>query len=234
MHLLLESHANRNTPLGMAASVVIHALLVGAVVVAYRQEQPDRQRLLDEFVTFLVPPDRPREQQRVEGASFSGTAAAENTRGTEQGDGGRAVELGTGPVDEESGDTAQSVTLSIDLPALLGDSVHMEIDVDSAVQRYPWSAAPDYPIAMLQQNIEGHAFVIYIVDTLGTADSASVRVVRASHDEFVNAVKRAMPKMRFRPAILGGKKVQQLVQQNFSFRIQRPDSVLTPRRGPPQ
>jgi hypothetical protein len=53
-----------------------------------------------------------------------------------------------------------------------------------------------------------------------------MQVVKATHPEFVQAVREAMPKMRFRPAILGGYKVRQLVQQNFSFKIQRPDSVL--------
>jgi len=108
-----------------------------------------------------------------------------------------------------------------------------EIEVDSAVKRYEWSAAPDYPIAMLQRNIEGAAFVVYVVDTLGIADTTSFKVVRATHDEFVEAVRTAMPKMRFRPAILGGSKVRQLVQQNFAFKIQRPDTVLPPIVKPP-
>lgn len=234
MHLLLESHANRNTPLGMAASVVIHVVLVALVVLAYQQERPERQRLLEEFVTFLVPPDRPPEQRGTEGAAWTGSVAAEGGEAAKEGNRGTAVELGTGPVKEEAGDSAESAPMTIDLPALMGDSVHLEIDVDSAVQRYPWSAAPDYPIAMLQKNIEGHAFVIYIVDTTGMADSTSMRVVRATHEEFAMAVKKALPKMRFRPALLGGQKVQQLVQQNFAFKIQRPDSVLTPRVRPPQ
>ena len=85
---------------------------------------------------------------------------------------------------------------------------------------------------MLQQNIEGGAFVIYVVDTLGMADTTSLKVVNATHDEFAQAVRDAMPKMRFRPAILSGMKVRQLVQQNFTFKIQRPDSVLPPIKKP--
>jgi TonB family protein len=152
---------------------------------------------------------------------------------TEKGDGGIGAPGGTGQPSPTAGDTANSTQLRITLPSILGDSILTEIEVDSAVKRYEWSASPDYPITMLQQNVEGAAFVIYVVDTLGVADTASLKVVRATHNEFAEAVREAMPKMRFRPAILGGQKVRQLVQQNFTFKIQRPDSVLPPIVKPP-
>ena len=42
---------------------------------------------------------------------------------------------------------------------------------------------------------------------------------RVSHD--ASAVRSALPNMRFYPAEVGGKKVKQLVQQSFQFRLDR-------------
>ncbi len=231
MHLLLESHERRNAPLGMAASLAIHVGLVGLIALAYK-EAPARPGLVEQFVTFLVPPNRPAEQRGAEGAPYQ---QAEEEGEAIEGTGTTPVaEISTGPQqDEEPGDQPPSGSLSIDLPSILGDSIHTEIDVDSAVRRYEWSAAPDYPLQMLRENREGHAFVLYVVDTTGRADSTSLKVVQATHPAFVAAVREALPKMRFRPAILAGQKVPQLVQQNFAFKIRRPDSMLPAVRTPP-
>lgn len=226
MHLLLEPNDQRMTPLGVVTSLIAHAVLVGAVVLAYRGGASERDRLLDEFATFLVPLNREANFIGVDNSSFERGTDGASKKSNQRGQGGRGTEGGTGFLSTTTGDTATQVSIS--LPSILGDSVLTEIEVDSAVKRYEWSAAPDYPLDLLKQNIEGAAFVIYVVDTLGIADTASFTVVRTTHDQFADAVKNAMPKMRFRPAILSGMKVRQLVQQNFTFKIQRPDTVLPP------
>ena len=232
MHLLLESHDTRTTPVGVAISLVVHAVLAAVVVVAYRQGGSE-DNLLDEFASYLVPIERVAGWQGDPTVNFNPGAEGDGKKASEKGSGGMGAAGGTGPHSPTAGDTANSTQLRITLPSIIGDSILTEIEVDSAVKRYEWSASPDYPITMLQQNIEGGAFVIYVVDTLGIADTTSFKVVRTTHDEFADAVRAAMPKMRFRPALLGGMKVRQLVQQNFSFKIQRPDSVLPPIIKPP-
>jgi hypothetical protein len=227
MHLLLESHENRSTPAGIAISLVIHSVLVFLVVAAYRSV-PDRPGLADQFVTFLVPPDRPAAREGTADQAWGGDQTEETGESGQNSGAG----LGTGRLVADSGDADKPLTVSIDLPSLLGDSILTEIEVDSAVKRYEWSAAPEYPRSLLEQEIQGHAFVIYVVDTTGMADTTSFQVVNATHQDFAAAVKRALPKMRFRPALLGGIKVRQLVQQNFAFRIQPPDTVLPPRGTP--
>lgn len=233
MHLLLESHVPKTTPLGVAVSLGIHALLAFVVVSAYRHGSEDPDQALEEFAMFLVPPDRSI-YVAGDGTQYVQGTEGEGRKASDEGQGGTGKEGGSGLASPIAGDTATSTQLTISLPNLLGDSILTEIEVDSAVKRYEWSAAPAYPMAMLQQNIEGGAFVIYVVDTMGYADTTNFTVVRATHDEFAQAVKDAMPKMRFRPAILGGVKVRQLVQQNFTFKIQRPDTVLPPIQKPPQ
>jgi protein TonB len=63
--------------------------------------------------------------------------------------------------------------------------------------------------------------VQFTVDTLGRAELASFRVLRASHDGFGTAVRAALPRMRFLPAETGGRKVRMVVQQTFDFALQR-------------
>jgi hypothetical protein len=232
MHLLLESHDTRTTPFGVAISLVVHAVLGIVVIAAYRQGA-DENSLLNEFAAYLVPIERVAGWRGDPSVNFDPGEKGDGKQPTEKGDGGIGAPGGTGQPSPTAGDTANSTQLRITLPSILGDSILTEIEVDSAVKRHEWSAAPDYPITMLQKNIEGAAFVIYVVDTLGIADTASFKVVRTTHDDFAEAVRSAMPKMRFRPAILSGQKVRQLVQQNFTFKIQRPDSVLPPIKKPP-
>jgi hypothetical protein len=42
-----------------------------------------------------------------------------------------------------------------------------------------------------------------------------------THEEFADAVRAALPYMRFFPAKVGSKKVRQLVEQEFSFKIEQ-------------
>jgi hypothetical protein len=44
-------------------------------------------------------------------------------------------------------------------------------------------------------------------------------VISATHPEFAQSVRDALPGMRFHPAILRSKKVPQLVEQPFMFKI---------------
>jgi protein TonB len=99
------------------------------------------------------------------------------------------------------------------------DTVFSVLDVDTAVVRSANSAAPAYPLKLLQMHIMGSVAAQYIVDTTGFADTTSFTVISATNAEFVKAVREALPYMRFTPAKIGKIKVRQLVEQQFSFRI---------------
>ncbi len=107
-------------------------------------------------------------------------------------------------------------------PAWSPDSVASVLEVDSAVERYPESAAPAYPLKLLAKHIEGAVETRYIVDTTGLADSASLVIVSATDTAFARSVREALPHMRFHPAILNDRKVRQLVSQTFLFKVVRP------------
>jgi protein TonB len=59
------------------------------------------------------------------------------------------------------------------------------------------------------------------VDTSGRYEAGSFKVLKSAHDQFTNAVKNALPRMRFYPAEVGGRKVKQLVQQPFTFSLSK-------------
>lgn len=61
---------------------------------------------------------------------------------------------------------------------------------------------------------------MFVVDTLGLAEVASLKVLRSDHDLFTDAVKSALPDMRFQAARVGARHVKQLVQVFFRFRIE--------------
>jgi protein TonB len=226
MQLLLESRERQGLGWGIALSVVIHAALLGFVLFAYRGE-PERRSLVEEIVTFLAPPDRPQGRMAAGPVAWDGLADKGAGAGTGQ---GRPVR-GEGPAARLPKDSAGPAPAMAE-PLVLGDSILTELEVDSTVRRYDESAIPEYPPALLARNLEGSALVTFVVDTTGLADTLTFTVLLASHPDFADAVRQALPRMRFRPAMLMSVKVRQLVQQSFGFRITRPDSI-PPRRPPP-
>lgn len=94
-----------------------------------------------------------------------------------------------------------------------------EFQVDRPVGPAKGTRFPRYPDALRQEGISGCVLAQFVVDEDGRADVTTFRVLRFSRMEFVNAVRAALPGMRFTPAELGGRKVRQLAQQPFSFSI---------------
>jgi protein TonB len=99
------------------------------------------------------------------------------------------------------------------------DQTYFEFQVEEPVQPIPGTGVPKYPDILRQAGVEGDVLATFTVDTTGRADPASFKVLRSTHELFANAVKQALPAMRFTPAKVGGKKVRQLVQQPFAFAI---------------
>ncbi len=97
-----------------------------------------------------------------------------------------------------------------------------EIEVDSAAALDPTAVGPDYPMRMLEKNIEGVVLAQFVVDSLGRADTTTFILLGDAEPDFVLAVKTALPRMKYRPATLAGRSVSQLVQQPFGFRIRPP------------
>lgn len=224
---------------GLAVSAAAHLLIVGGWVESSRGIDAPRPAPEETFtpVEYLIPREklvasRPQ-QEKVTFTTLSpsalghGFAEPEPTRDEPK----LEVEVAKGDSNEV---TVAQTDLLERAPIPLGDSIKTELEVDSAVIRYHDSAAPEYPAALLRRRVEGFAVVQYVVDTAGRADTATFRVVTASHPEFALAVRATLPKMRFRPAFVANQRVAQLVQQPFSFRIVDTTATGDRTRRPPQ
>ena len=111
---------------------------------------------------------------------------------------------------------ADTAELTVDQTATF-----LDFQVERPAMQAPNSATPLYPDILRQAGVEGEALVSFVVDTSGRVDVATFKVIRASHELFAAAVRNALPRMRFIPAAVGDRKVRQLVQQPYSFAIQR-------------
>jgi len=125
-----------------------------------------------------------------------------------------------------------SVTAPSVPPTKGQDSVYSVIDVDIAVVRSASSAAPAYPLKLLEKHVTGYVNAQYIVDTTGFADTTSFVVLQSTNTEFTSAVRDVLPYMRFEPARIGLSKVRQLVQQQFTFKITEPVAAAPAKPAP--
>jgi hypothetical protein len=114
-------------------------------------------------------------------------------------------------------ETADSVLLAGELA---GGTVYVAAELDQPVSFDPTSAAPAYPPDLQKAGIEGFATMRFVVDTLGMADTTTLKVLAMTHPGFAAAVRAALPGMHFRPAELGSQRVRQLVEQQFKFKLE--------------
>ncbi len=218
---------------GTMISLVAHAILISAAVVLTKKtadalEKPKEEKVvLAENKKKEPEPEKPKEQPKQVVAqvappkgfqvltppivvpdiipdvdlSRKATDEADFSGKGVQGGVAKGVEGGTGPV--------------------ISDQPYFDFQVEKAAAAIPGSGSPAYPEMLKSSGVEGEALVQFVVDTTGRAELGSFKVLRASHDAFGQAVKAALPRMRFLPAEIGGRKVRMLVQQPFAFALNK-------------
>ncbi len=233
---LLESKPKKKKTVGgMIFSVVIHAVVItlaveGTLQAANKLEKPKQEKVDFVDVKKKEPPP-PKEEPKpipkevvvappppkgfqvltapikvpdvlpdidlnkkvTDEADFSGKGV--------QGGVARGVVGGTGPVNT--------------------DQPYFEFQVEKQVQQIPGTGNLRYPDMLRSANVEGEVLAQFVVDADGRYEAGSFKVLKSSHELFTQAVKNALPNMRFYPAEVGGKKVKQLVQQPFTFSLQK-------------
>ena len=85
----------------------------------------------------------------------------------------------------------------------------------------PNGPRPHYPDDMRQQGIEGNVMFEFLVHSDGIVDPESMIATSATSLEFVNAVSKVVPRMRFYPMKIVGCPVAALVQMPFVFGLNR-------------
>jgi TonB family protein len=118
---------------------------------------------------------------------------------------------------------------SVNLEQLLASrAVYTADQVEEAARIAEGSVVPLYPDSLWRARTPGRVVAEFVVDTAGVIETGSLRIVSTTHPYFASAVKAALEEGAFRPAVLGGKSVRQIVQLPFVF-----DPTDNPPGSPP-
>lgn len=101
------------------------------------------------------------------------------------------------------------------------NQTYFEFQVEKPAEMLQDSPKPKYPSVLESSGIAGEVQAQFVVASSGKADMDSFKVLKSSNELFTQAVKNVLPRMRFSPAMIGGKPVNQLVQQSFQFAVPR-------------
>ncbi len=217
-------------PLGAGVSLAVHTAFVLSLVSGAQQVlEPSRstqETVISTAIKYLLPPNRPAPEPQAQSVRWGEQRVRTppqpvlSVTSVE-----RLPLLGemSLPKDEKS------ATLPLAVEAVAQNAFTL-LDVDTAAARDPESAVPIYPRILELRGIEGSALVRFVVDTTGRAEAESFRIVETSHRLFAQAVRDALPRMKFRPATMGDRKVRQLVEIPFGFRLVTRGMVETRRR----
>lgn len=100
----------------------------------------------------------------------------------------------------------------VDRPATLDENRRVEIT---------------YPAALFAAGTGGSVVAEFVVDQKGSVEEGTIGIVSSTDPDLSDAVRQAVERAAFRPALLDGKPVRQMVQQPFSF----PPRQVRQRRG---
>jgi periplasmic protein TonB len=219
---------------GTVTSVIVHSILVGLAVyatanAAIKNEKP-RQEKIDFVETPKDEPPPPKDEPPpppppdVVAAPPPPKGFQVLTAPVEIPDVIPDIDLSKKVTDESdfsgkgvAGGTSKGVEGG--KAVVQSDQPYFEFQVEKPVVPAPGSISPRYPDMLRQAGVEGEVLAQFVVDTTGRAEPGSLKILKSSHDMFVQSVKNALPQMKFIPAEVGGRKVKQLVQQPFSFSI---------------
>jgi protein TonB len=101
------------------------------------------------------------------------------------------------------------------------NQTYFEFQVEKPAEMLAESPKPKYPSVLESSGIAGEVQAQFVVSSSGKADMDSFKVLKSTNELFTQAVKNVLPRMKFSPAMIGGKPVNQLVQQSFQFAVPR-------------
>ena len=104
-------------------------------------------------------------------------------------------------------------------PVRNDDQPYFEFQVEKPVLPREGNPQPRYPSILESSRVEGEVLAQFVVDTVGRAEMNTFKVLKSTNDLFTNSVKNTLPDMKFYPAEAGGRKVKQLVQMPFVFKV---------------
>ena len=222
---LLESRSRREGYAGgTIASASAHAAIIAVAILATAQARVRSHETPEAMRTVYFPPLptlRPTTDSR---ALRKRTDTQPVTPWIDT----RRIEPNLPPIDVSKAPSSlidfrsQPITggeLSQPATAESSDRVFQVNQVEKQVALIAGGATPRYPEALRASGVEGQVMAQFVVDESGRAQADSVRFLRSDNRLFENAVMAVLPRMRFTPAEIGGRKVRQLVQMPFVFTL---------------
>lgn len=210
-------------------SIAAHAVFIGAAVHGTGERARELAEEISQQVYYLPPPDRrPASEAHVERITYVDVGSGARLTAD---DGAMVMPAGKPQPTEAPGTRGPQGEDLLDQPSQLpvasDDSVYSILNVEEIAVRAEGSAAPIYPQELMEQAVEGAVLTTFVIDTTGRADTSTIHILKSAHPLFVQSVRTAIPGMRFSPAMVQGRKVRQIVEQQFQFRMM-PKPVSAP------
>jgi Gram-negative bacterial TonB protein C-terminal len=98
---------------------------------------------------------------------------------------------------------------------------YFEFQVEKPAVALAGNPKPKYPSVLESSGLTGEVQAQFVVRTTGKVDMDTFKVLNSTHELFTQAVRSVLPKMQFSPASIGGRLVNQVVQQSFPFAVAR-------------
>jgi len=232
-HLLESAPKRQRTRSAAIISFAIHAALVSSAVAATKLgPEPDYVDLLPTPTPYYIPtpppaapapPARPTVAPAAPSSPISPIVVPVEVPTSLP----AIPEPGTSPMDPwttlPSAPGVPGGTGDSDAPAgPAGDAGPMwPEDVERHAVPLGSVRQPRYPEPLRASRLEGSLLATFVVDTLGRVEPASFKARDVTHPLFEQAVRTAVLGQRFRPAQWNGRRVRQLVEQQFVFRLGR-------------
>lgn len=93
--------------------------------------------------------------------------------------------------------------------------------VERSVEAKNGNPKPRYPTQLANMGIEGAFTVKFVVDSSGRVPESTIEFPSTMHRLFASAVRTALLHSHYFPALIGGRRVQQEVVQEFNFSMGR-------------
>lgn len=106
-------------------------------------------------------------------------------------------------------------------------AIHNMCNVDQPARIDP-TPAPVYPRLLATAGVSGEVLLQFVVLANAHIDTASVHVIKSTHDLFTKEARRAMTSWRAKPARYRGRAVKQLVEYEVRFVARCPEGPRPP------
>lgn len=209
-------------------SLGLHAAAFGVAAIAAGSHAARVVETLGEGIVFLAPPPSSAAgpnaaEEQLAYTDLPGSGGEGRDEGSPIGTDGPLPGRGVPAGERAAGEPEEQTQSLVSLFQVNADSVYLASQVDNPVAFDSRSAAPAYPDSLRRAGVEGQVTAQFVVDTTGRVDVGSFVLLESTHGRFTESVRQALPGMYFRPALLNGQKIRQLVQLPFVFKLQPSD-----------